>query len=225
MKDVSINEPLEGDVLRYDGDDWENVAPDSEPTDDSGNLVTSGGVYDALNDIWEANGRLGSKNLLPNNAISSGIFTVNDDKSITINGTNTGSSNMDLILYEGILPNFKTNDIFSGGFGGSDSVVGISLIYRDANNTYISQQNCFDDEVRLSIPSNARRCKIVIYVLPDKTVDTTFYPMIRVADDTDPTYQPYAMTNRELTEKVQGIIDVATNAADFAAFKTAIGLL
>lgn len=38
-------------------------------------------------------------------------------------------------------------------------------------------------------------------------------------------YAPYAMTNRELTEKVQGIIDAATNAADFAAFKTAIGNL
>ena len=43
--------------------------------------------------------------------------------------------------------------------------------------------------------------------------------------DTDDTYAPYAMTNRELTEKVQGIINAATNAADFAAFKTAIGNL
>lgn len=38
-------------------------------------------------------------------------------------------------------------------------------------------------------------------------------------------YVEPAMTNRELTEKVQGIIDAASNAADFAAFKTAIGNL
>lgn len=38
-------------------------------------------------------------------------------------------------------------------------------------------------------------------------------------------FVPYAMTNKELTEKVQGIIDAATNAADFAAFKTAISAL
>jgi hypothetical protein len=38
-------------------------------------------------------------------------------------------------------------------------------------------------------------------------------------------YAEPAMTNKELTEKVQGIIDAATNAADFAAFKTAIGNL
>lgn len=38
-------------------------------------------------------------------------------------------------------------------------------------------------------------------------------------------YAIYAMTNSELTDKVQGIIDAATNAADFAAFKTALAAL
>lgn len=38
-------------------------------------------------------------------------------------------------------------------------------------------------------------------------------------------YVPPVMTNKELTDKVQGIINAATNAADFAAFKTAIGNL
>ena len=53
----------------------------------------------------------------------------------------------------------------------------------------------------------------------------TFAPMIWLASDPDDTYVPYAMTHRELTEKVQGIIDAATNAADFAAFKTAMGAI
>ena len=33
-----------------------------------------------------------------------------------------------------------------------------------------------------------------------------FYPMIRLASDTDPTYQPYAMTNKELTEAVKCLV-------------------
>lgn len=50
-----------------------------------------------------------------------------------------------------------------------------------------------------------------------------FRPMISFSDNSP--FVPYAMTNRELTEKVQGIINAASNAADFAAFKTAIGNL
>lgn len=48
------------------------------------------------------------------------------------------------------------------------------------------------------------------------------YPMINLGTDARP-FVPYAMTNKELTEKVQGIINAATNASDFAAFKTAMG--
>lgn len=41
-----------------------------------------------------------------------------------------------------------------------------------------------------------------IQVTSGATVNTTIYPMIRDAKDIDSTYQPYAMTNRELTEKI-----------------------
>lgn len=49
--------------------------------------------------------------------------------------------------------------------------------------------------------------------------------MIYPAEDTYEGFASYAMTNQQLTDKVQGIIDAANNAADFAAFKTAIGNL
>ena len=44
-------------------------------------------------------------------------------------------------------------------------------------------------------------------------------------EDTYDGHTDYAMTNAELTEKVQGIINAANNSADFAAFKTAIAAL
>ena len=34
-----------------------------------------------------------------------------------------------------------------------------------------------------------------------------FYPMIRLASDTDPTYEPYAKTNQQLTKETTGLID------------------
>lgn len=53
-----------------------------------------------------------------------------------------------------------------------------------------------------------------------------------LATDPDNTYVPYAMTNRELTDSasdqktaINAIITAATGAADFAAFKTAMGAI
>lgn len=67
----------------------------------------------------------------------------------------------------------------------------------------------------------------------------SFKPMIRLGSDPDPTFAPYAMTNKELTDDVatlngsasdqkttiNAIITAATGAADFAAFKTAMGAI
>lgn len=41
-------------------------------------------------------------------------------------------------------------------------------------------------------------CAVIIY--SDAVLPQHIYPMIRLATDTDPTYQPYAMTNKELTD-------------------------
>lgn len=56
--------------------------------------------------------------------------------------------------------------------------------------------------------------------------------MVRLATDPDPIYAPYAMTNKELTDSaadqktaINAIITAATGAADFAAFKTAMGAI
>ena len=64
LKDVDIDEPAAGDVLAYGSGKWENVAPDDEPTKNSTKLITSGGVYNALDDVWEANAKTGVKNLM-----------------------------------------------------------------------------------------------------------------------------------------------------------------
>lgn len=60
----------------------------------------------------------------------------------------------------------------------------------------------------------------------------TFYPMIYLASDPDSIYVPYAMTNNELTVSaadqktaINAIIAAATGAADFAAFKAAMGAI
>lgn len=122
LEDVSITTPLQGDVLMYDGENWENVQPDSDPTEDSANLVTSGGVYAALDDInelipsgastdnklatasdvasrvdWSSYAVTGAVNYLPNevtNTTKNNItVTVDNNKVVTLDtGGNTASA-------------------------------------------------------------------------------------------------------------------------------------
>ena len=167
-------------------------------------LSTEGGAYvpyvpsnlELLS--YKDNGVLGAKNLLPNNAVTQvldGIqFTVNSDGSVTLNTVGTRTTFVTLTLSTPNLPsnhyivtgcpsgggndtyylNFKVNGSWSGNqeYGSGKEVIGII------------------NEVGISVPSTSSPSNV------------TFKPMIRLASDTDPTYQPYAMTNKELTDVV-----------------------
>ena len=60
------------------------------------------------------------------------------------------------------------------------------------------------------------RGTITITVLNGVTIPSvvSFFPMIRLSSDTDPTFAPYAMTNRELTDAVTKQTTQATNFAE-----------
>ena len=53
--------------------------------------------------------------------------------------------------------------------------------------------------------SNYNAYEIGIHVVANSTIDVDFYPMIRLASDPDNTYEPYAMTNQQITPYVQAI--------------------
>lgn len=99
--------------------------------------------------------------------------------------------------------------IFSGcPSGGSASTYYVYIGYYDGNNTY---QRVYDygDGVSFSFARGATynyktKVDIIIYVKngTNLTTPVTFKPMIRDASISDDTYVPYAMTNRELTERV-----------------------
>lgn len=133
----------------------------------------------------------GSKNLLPNNAVTqtiSGVtFTVNADKSVTANGTATADIFLELygaISYSMVTiltgcPTGGSAQTFLMGFRGSPWDTGSGVTIVDTN---VSR-----------IPA--------IFIKSGYTANNlTFKPMIRDARVKDATYVPYAMTNRELTE-------------------------
>lgn len=136
----------------------------------------------------------GSKNLLKNTATSSEVngvtFAVNADGSITATGTATANADFTISNLTG----YPTSGqyILSGcpeGGGASTYRIQIYQVAADyGEGVEFASQN---------------RLNVYIRISAGQTVDNlTFYPIIRPAEISDSTYQPYAPTNRELYEMI-----------------------
>ena len=167
-------------------------------------------VESEIEQIYSANGVLGAKNLLNVNATSkteNGItFTVNSDGSITANGTATAQTTLSLKTPSWI-HDVNSDCIISGAKNGSSTTYEIYLWDEATSVAYRSREGV-DAIIPASVYGHRVNCQMMVRsgaVLSNVTV----YPMIRLASDTDGTYQPYAKTNyqltqdnRELTEKI-----------------------
>ena len=197
-----------------------------------------------LTDEVTTRSALGAKNLLPfdlatckarntsgtwsGNAytISGVTFTVNEDNTINVNGTSAAETEFKLGIYAKT-DNITTGCIVSNGDAGVSGNWLSTLQYR-TDSSFISQDNFISNKV-ITVPSNCTNIEFTIYINPNKTLsNVVFKPMIRLATDSDPTYQPYAMTNQELTTAkldTATLKSIVADSVDFAAFKTAIAAL
>ena len=190
---------------------------DNTPTDGSNNPVKSDGVYDSEKAIYSVMGQMGAKNLIPypyyeDTEEDRGItWTNNADGTITITGTATADSAYNLSqrtntgkLY---LPNgkYKLSGCPSGGSG--------STYYLEALCTKNSSANSLgiDNGAGVDITVNGDDYGVDgAYIMVRGIVKNgyavtnpiIFKPMLRLASDTDDTYQPYAKTNKQLTDEV-----------------------
>lgn len=143
------------------------------------------------------------KNIAPNvrtTTTTNGVtFTINADKSVTANGTatantafyTTGTSGSD------ILPIPKGEYILNGCQGGSSTTYRIRL-YRYVGNvssgTYVNDSG--DTACDMSDYDGFR---IAIYVANGVTLNNvTFYPMLRLATETDSTYEQFKGTSNTI---------------------------
>ena len=171
---------------------------DNTPTNGSNNPVKSDGIYDAIQDVYEVNGVLGAKNLLSMNLTSGRAsevdFTVNSDGSITLDGTSSAwfFRNFNYVAYEKSIP--------TGTYKISGAMTNVTIkVYADGTAIQIITGN---EEKEFTITDAMQVTYARFEVDGSKTFDNaTFYPMIRLASDTDATFQPYAMTNKELTDE------------------------
>lgn len=158
---------------------------------------------------YKDNGVLGAKNFAKcegtTRIIGSEVqFTVNDDGSVTANTVATTTATRDFT--------YMYRKIKGGTYKISGSPSGSALtsyfIWIGAKNSagtaWADVQYVFEgEEKEVTIPNDSAGVEIILEVRSGQTISNKiFKPLLRLASDTDPTYQPYAMTNRELTEKV-----------------------
>lgn len=179
---------------------------------------------------WVSNGKLGAKNLnsypyYETNHTEAGIaWTDNGDGTVTANNTSTGNSSF--ICHSRIagrtnpliLPNGKyiLSGCPSGGSSttyrviayvtknGSASILGTD--YGEGAVIEVNGDDNFADKAYVQIGCDIRKTGYVANNL-------TFKPMIRLAEDTDNNWQPYTMTNQELTKKANWV-DLGSQTID-----------
>lgn len=213
-------------------------------TDDDVNDKTIVAPTTLKEEVYSVMGQMGAKNLLPraltniithntsgswngNNYTINGVtFTVNSDGGITANGTAT-ASNTSLFIYGGVYgalqENFLVKDVpykLSSGIVNNVKAYIKWQSFLDNSGTLVEQGDSRNEN--LAITEDAPYIRFMCHVENGTTVtNLTFYPMIRLATDTDDTYQPYAKTNRELTEDVE---ELSTNATKVVTLPTDISI-
>lgn len=192
-------------------DDADNYLTIVDTVED-GNMhaVTSNAVaeeVDAIDaEISDIVNVYGSKNLLPNDASTlskNGLtFTVNTDGSININGTASADTTLELAHNL----DFKAGMILSGcaSGGATDKYY---LAFEKNSNPYTRYAQ--DNGAGAIITTDSSSDNVVyIRIRSGQTLlNLMFYPMVRASSIKDDTYEPYAATNKQLTENKMSYAD------------------
>ena len=168
------------------------------------------------------NAVLGAKNLVQNKnhtRTQSGItFTVNTDGSVIANGSAPSSSVFFGVRDEevGVLP-LKAGKYKLSGCPSIGSSTTCEIRLQSVSQPSIMFSD-FGDGCDVSLNNDISDFKVYCIIKSGYApTNLTFYPMIRLASDTDNTYAPYAMTNRELTEKLDRSLTILTLNADYVS--------
>jgi hypothetical protein len=165
-------------------------------------------VEEEIEQIYADNGVLGAKNLLEVTANtetrSATTFTINkDDKGNVLNVNVNGTPSSD--IYFRINSKFSEvgRYILNGILDGSNTFRMQAYIYASSDNTFKRSYTDTGSGTEVVIDNGEyANFEIIVTQSGGAVNNKKVYPMLRLASDPDDTYQPYAMTNRELTEKV-----------------------
>ena len=197
--------------------------------DSSGNLTDSGKKASDFGTSAEVSAIVnvyGSKNLnsypyFDTTKSESGItYTDNGDGSVTI-GAGTATSTTDFVFHARTIASKNALFLQNGNYkvtgcpeGGSENTFYLSCeITKDGALTNIGKDTGNGVTVEINGDDNNNdkaQFQIRIVILSGTVISSsiTFKPMIRDARISDATYEPYAMTNRELTDGIKGYCNI-----------------
>lgn len=129
---------------------------------------------------------------------NNGVVISPVSNGIKINGTTTAEVNYDYIPVGSSLSNLRGKFKLSLGV---DSISGMNLVfYKSTSGSWNLSGTTKEIEVNLTDAEHLSG-KVRIYIANDKTYsNVVISPMITLLSDPDESYEPYAMTNQELTE-------------------------
>ena len=187
-----------------------------------------------IDEISRTIGYTATKNYLPNpivNNIQCGVnCIVNNDKSLTLNGTNTHTGRIyyslvgtaNLYIYEEI-PGLEdgVQYIISGcPTGGSETTYGICAICQDEDGTTVS----IDDFGNTCTFTHKKGNKYRIYIMVAGGISVsnlTFYPMIRRAGE-NATYEPHKSAKCEINSIGKIVTDEILSVSATAGTMTTV---
>ena len=132
------------------------------------------------------------KNKLPPLSVPSSLNGVTITKGsngvININGTTTANTYFDVGNFSSVAPIAGTY-ILSGSVGGSGTTWRINLYN---GNTFLAQSVDGDSPTPVALTASDTGVRATIYISSGVTLNNVkFYPMLRLASETDSTYEPY----------------------------------
>ena len=196
-----------------------------------------------INDIWSSQAVLGAKNVFD---YSVGNSTTTTTYTATNNGKNINIASITNGTYRGITLNFNVNKNTDYRLSTNVTITsgraGIKIQQTDSTAIKTESIASSGEKTFTFNSGNNELLQMVLFCTwsTNEAGDVDYDDLIiQLASDTDTTYQPYAMTNKALTDNVvtlngsasdqktaiNAIITAATGAADFAAFKAAMGAI
>lgn len=130
------------------------------------------------------------------------VYTVNPDKTISVSTTEATASARFTSL-QADLSNLINGETYILNGCPSGGAIGTYVLYlTDGTNDYVDTGN----GVQFIYDSNKTyTLRFVVYMSVNLTTPIVFKPMIRLATDESSDYEPYSMTNQELTPIAQAV--------------------
>lgn len=168
------------------------------------NLKSASKIADTMDGLQDAYNITGAKNLCPNNASDTTTtditWDVLSDGSVQVSGTPASSRTL-VICEDGVVLPAGTYTLTTG----TDRVA--LQAKNKANGTILGRSNGYQYPATFTISSATTVTFLVYTIGGTSSMNVRAYPMCRVASITDESYVPYAMTNKQLTDKIMDPID------------------